>query len=90
MHCMLLRPLPVLLSFRLFLRAEAVLSQGVDPVRKQEHRELLQQDDARFKRGKYLWLYNVENTPDAAQERFLQIRQEFEDDTAWGDEGIIA
>jgi transposase len=50
------------------------IGQGVDRVRKQEHKELLQQGDATLTRSKYLWLYSAENMPAAAQERFEQIR----------------
>lgn len=50
------------------------IGQGVDRVRKQEHKELLGQGDATLTRSKYLWLYSAENMPAAAQERFEQIR----------------
>lgn len=50
------------------------IGQGVDRVRKQEHKELLRQGDATLTRSKYLWLYSAENMPAAAQERFEQIR----------------
>jgi len=50
------------------------VGQGVDRVRKQEHKELLQQGDTTLKRSKYLWLYSAENMPAAAQERFAQIK----------------
>jgi transposase len=50
------------------------VSQGVDRVRKQEHKALLQQGDATLTRSKYLWLYSAENMPAAAQERFAQIK----------------
>lgn len=50
------------------------VGQGVDRVRKQEHKELLQQGDATLSRSKYLWLYSAENMPAAAQARFEQIR----------------
>jgi len=50
------------------------VGQGVDRVRKQEHKALLQQGDETLSRSKYLWLYSAENVPTAAQERFAQIR----------------
>jgi transposase len=50
------------------------VGNGVDRVRKQEHKALLQQGDATLTRSKYLWLYSAENMPAAAQERFEQIR----------------
>lgn len=50
------------------------VGQGVDRVRKQEHKALLQQGDETLSRSKYLWLYSAENVPAAAQERFAQIR----------------
>lgn len=50
------------------------VGQGVDRVRKQEHKALLQQGDETLSRSKYLWLYSAENVPAAAQERFTQIR----------------
>ncbi len=50
------------------------VGQGVDRVRKQEHKALLLQGDETLSRSKYLWLYSAENVPAAAQERFTQIR----------------
>lgn len=38
--------------------------EAVDRVRKQEHRELLGQEDHRLKGTKYLWLYRKQNLPD--------------------------
>jgi transposase len=40
------------------------VGEGVDRVRKQEHREFMGQEDHRLKGTKYLWLYRVENLPD--------------------------
>ena len=48
---------------------------GVDRVRKQEHKELLQQGDATLTGSKYLWLYSAGNLPVAAQARFDSIKQ---------------
>ena len=39
-------------------------SSGVRRVRKQEHRELMGQEDHRLRGTKYLWLYREENLPD--------------------------
>lgn len=50
------------------------VGQGVDRVRKREHKALLEQGDETLSRSKYLWLYSAENVPAAAQERFAQIR----------------
>jgi transposase len=50
------------------------VGNGVDRVRKQEHKELLQQGDTTLARSKYLWLYSAENMPAAAQARFAQIK----------------
>jgi len=40
------------------------VSEAVDRVRKQEHRELTTQEDFRLKVTKFLWLYREENLPD--------------------------
>lgn len=50
------------------------VGQGVDRVRKREHKALLEQGDETLSRSKYLWLYSAENVPAVAQERFAQIR----------------
>jgi transposase len=52
------------------------VGQGVDRVRKQEHKALLEQGDDRLKRSKYLWLYSAENMPEAARERFDRIKND--------------
>jgi transposase len=52
------------------------VGKGVDRVRKQEHKVLLEQGDDRLKRSKYLWLYSAENMPEAARERFDQIKHD--------------
>lgn len=51
------------------------VGSGVDRVRKEEHKALLQEGDDTLKRSKYLWLYSAENMPAAARERFDQIKQ---------------
>jgi len=40
------------------------VGEAVDRVRKQEHRELMGQEDHRLKGTKFLWLYREENLPD--------------------------
>jgi transposase len=40
------------------------VGQAVDKVRRQEHRELLRQEDERLKGTKYIWLYREENLSD--------------------------
>ena len=50
------------------------VGQGVDRVRKEEHKALLQEGDKTLTRSKYLWLYSAENMPVAARERFDRIK----------------
>ncbi|MFD2272304.1 transposase [Undibacterium arcticum] len=50
------------------------VGNGVDRVRKQEHKALLEQGDNTLTRSKYLWLYNAENMPVAARDKFDQIK----------------
>lgn len=50
------------------------IGRGVDRVRKQEHKELLHEGDSTLTGSKYLWLYNVENMPAAAREKFERIK----------------
>lgn len=51
------------------------LSDAVDMVRKQEHRELLSRDDDRLKRTKYLWLQNPQNMSEKRwRGRFRELR----------------
>lgn len=50
------------------------IGNGVDRVRKQEHKELLQEGDNTLARSKYLWLSNAENVPEKAQKRFDEIK----------------
>lgn len=52
------------------------VGRGVDRVRKQEHKALTAQGNDTLARSKYLWLYNAENIPEAARERFDQIKRE--------------
>jgi transposase len=50
------------------------VGKGVDRVRKQEHKALTAQGDDTLARSKYVWLYNEENMPAKARERFDQIK----------------
>lgn len=50
------------------------VGQGVDKVRRQENKELLQQQDERLKGSKYLWLYRAENIPEKHQAAFKELR----------------
>ena len=50
------------------------VGNGVNAVRKQEHKALLQKGDHTLTRSKYLWLYNADTMPAAARERFDQIK----------------
>lgn len=52
------------------------VGQGVDRVRKQEHKALLQEGDNTLTHSKYLWLYSEENMPTAAREKFDQIKHQ--------------
>lgn len=47
---------------------------GVDKVRKQEHRGLLKDGDTILAKSKYLWLYSAENVPAQAKEHFEHLR----------------
>jgi len=51
------------------------LSQAVDTVRKQEHRERLAQGDETLKGTKYLWLYSRENVPVSRRPEFNALRR---------------
>jgi transposase len=50
------------------------LGGAVDMVRKQEHRELTADDDARLKRSKYLWLQNPDTMSEERWTRFQALR----------------
>jgi hypothetical protein len=49
------------------------VSRAVDTVRKQEHRQLAAEDDARLKGTKYLWLYSKENLPEHRRAEFKAL-----------------
>jgi transposase len=50
------------------------LSEAVDTVRKQEHRELIATGDDQLKRTKYLWLRNPDNMSPEQWSRFRELR----------------
>jgi len=49
------------------------VGKAVDTVRKQEHRELLQEGDETLKGSKYLWLYSRENVPEHRLDEFKAL-----------------
>ena len=60
------------------------ISEAVDMVRKQEHRELMESGDATLKGSKYLWLYNRENVPERRRDEFdALMRKELKVGRAW-------
>jgi len=60
------------------------ISEAVDMVRKQEHRELMESGDATLKGSKYLWLYNKENVPERRRGEFdALMRKELKVGRAW-------
>jgi len=50
------------------------VTQAVDKVRKQEHRELMERGVDILKGTKYLWLWNEENIPQFRREQFESLR----------------
>ena len=52
------------------------LNKAVDTVRKQEHRQLMAEDDDTLKGSKYMWLYNKENVPEHSRQEFDILRNE--------------
>jgi transposase len=60
------------------------ISEAVDLVRKQEHRELMESGDATLKGSKYLWLYNRENVPERRRDEFdALMHKELKVGRAW-------
>jgi transposase len=49
-------------------------NEGVNNVRKREHRELLKDGDPTLKGSKYVWLYREENLPEKYHDRFAVLR----------------
>lgn len=57
---------------------------GVDKVRRQEHKALLQAGDTTLAKSKYLWLTNPANMTDMARERFDELKgAELKTGRAW-------
>jgi len=50
------------------------MTEGVDDVRKAEHRHLQAEGDDTLKRTKYLWLFSEENLPEKDAERFAGLK----------------
>lgn len=50
------------------------LGDGVDKVRRQEHKALMREGDTRLKRSRYQWLQNPNNMSDAQREHFTVLR----------------
>lgn len=50
------------------------LGEAVDKVRRQEHRELMAQEDETLKGSKYLWLYAEERIPDKRRPAFEALK----------------
>jgi len=60
------------------------IGKAVDTVRKQEHRELMEEGDETLKGSKYLWLYSRENVPERRRGEFAALmRQELKVGRAW-------
>jgi transposase len=51
------------------------VGKAVDQVRKQEHRELLEEGDETLKGSKYLWLYSRENVPRSRRLEFAELKR---------------
>ena len=51
------------------------VTEAVDKVRKEEHRELLGLGEETLKKTKYLWLASEENLPERHRERFEQLKK---------------
>jgi transposase len=52
-----------------------LMGEAVDKVRKQEHKELAEQDIEWLKGTKYLWLYSKENLPERRRHEFKTLRK---------------
>lgn len=65
-------------------RMMKLATEGVDKVRRQEHRQLKQGNDNRLAGTKHLWLTNQENLSDSQHERFnAAYNRQLETGTAW-------
>lgn len=51
-----------------------IVTKAVDKVRKEEHRQFMEQGIDILKGTKYLWLWNEENIPDFRREEFERLR----------------
>ena len=52
-----------------------LMGEAVDKVRKQEHKELVEQDIEWSKGTKYLWLYSKENLPESRRHEFKTLQR---------------
>jgi transposase len=52
-----------------------MVGEAVDTIRKKEHKELMEKDQAYLKGTKYLWLYNNENIPDHRLKEFKDLKK---------------
>jgi len=60
------------------------MNEAVDEVRREEHRELSEQQDDTLKGTKHWWLYAAENLPDQHQAAFARVRdQNLRTSRAW-------
>ena len=67
------------------------VSRALDTVRKQEHRQLTAENDARLKGTKYLWLYSKENLPEHRRAEFKALfNQDLKVGPRLGDQGGAA
>ena len=51
------------------------MNEGVDKVRKEEHRALMALGSNTLRKTKYLWLYGEENIPEHRQEEFTALKE---------------
>lgn len=50
------------------------VTRAVDKVRKEEHKRLLEKNDERLKKTKYLWLFSEENLPEKRRAEFARLK----------------
>jgi transposase len=61
------------------------LNEGVDKVRRSEHKELKAEGDERLTGTRQLWLFNPENISESQQDEFTALRkQQLKTSRAWG------
>ena len=64
--------------------AVRTVTEAVDKVRRQEHKVLQAEDDARLKGTKHLWLWNAENVPEWRRAEFDALKHaELKTSRAW-------